>query len=197
VEFVMTDISGASNKAGQIATATKTTGDASPLDQSVGVGEDPASTVAGQSMPSAALGQNVTDNLTRALDKQLSAGAAFLEEASESLRAAAAKLDERLSPLAHGLRRAARAGDEFAEQVRTRSPGELLNGGSDYARQRPLLVFGAAAGVGLLLSRFAKSTRQTSAPTTSDRAQAGVRSAPFWMQTRAVQQREISTSPTL
>src|SRR4051794_15404199 len=122
--------------------------------------------------------------LTGALDKQVSAGAAFLEEASDSLRAAAAKLDERLSPLAHGLRRAARAGDDFAEQIRTRSPGELLNASSEYARQRPLLVFGVAAGVGLLLSRFAKSTRPTSASPTSDWGQTRAQSAQMSLQTR-------------
>ena len=118
------------------------------------------------------------------VNKQVSAGSAFLEEASESLRAAAAKLDERLSPLAHGLRRAARAGDDFAEQVRTRSPGELLNASSEYARQRPMLVFGVAAGVGLLLSRFAKSTRPTSASPTSDWGQTRAQSAQMSLQTR-------------
>ena len=143
-----------------------------------------------------ALAREATDNVTRVLDKQLSAGAEFLEHASKSLRVAAAKVDERLSPLAHGLRLAARAGDDFAEQVRTRSPGELLDVGSKFARQRPLLVFGAAAGVGLLLSRFAKSTRETG-PSTSNRAETGARSASFWMQTRAVQPRGTSRSPTL
>jgi hypothetical protein len=62
------------------------------------------------------------------------------------------------------LRTAASRGDDIAEQIRTKSLGELLESGSDYARRNPLLVFGAAAGVGLLLSRFAKSTGQVSYP---------------------------------
>jgi ElaB/YqjD/DUF883 family membrane-anchored ribosome-binding protein len=163
----MSDISNVSSRSGQSATANPSTTGYSPLAQNV---EDAASAPAGanQLNRSGALGRGATEKLTGALNKQVSAGSAFLEEASESLRAAAAKLDEKLSPLAHGLRRAARAGDDFAEQVRTRSPGELLNASSEYARQRPMLVFGVAAGVGLLLSRFAKSTRPTSASPTSD-----------------------------
>jgi ElaB/YqjD/DUF883 family membrane-anchored ribosome-binding protein len=183
----MSDISGASNTGGQSATAKRSTGYSSPLGQNVGKGEDSASIGASEPTPSGALGRDVTENRTRALDKQLSAGAAFLEEASKSLRAAAAKLDERLSPLAHGLRSAARAGDDLAEQVRTRSPAELVDEGSNYARQRPLLVFGAAAGVGLLLSRFAKSTRPTSASPTSDWGQTRAQSAQMSLRTRGVQ----------
>jgi ElaB/YqjD/DUF883 family membrane-anchored ribosome-binding protein len=191
----MSDISGASNTAGQKATAKQSTG-YSPLG-SVSKGEDAAWTGASEPKPSAGLGQNVTENLTRALDKQLSAGAAFLEEASESLRAAAAKLDDRLPPVAYGLRSAAQAGNDLAEQVRTRSPGELLDAGSDYARQKPLLVFGAAAAVGLVLSRFAKSTRQTSAPANSDWRQTRAQSTQLRVQTRALQSPGTSTSPTL
>jgi ElaB/YqjD/DUF883 family membrane-anchored ribosome-binding protein len=193
----MSDIPGARNTAGQSATAKQSTGYSSPLGQTIGKGEDSASIRAREPTPSGALGRDVTENPTRALDKQLSAGAAFLEEASESLRAAAAKLDERLSPLADGLRRVARAGDDFAQQVRTRSPGELLNAGSEYARERPLLVLGAAAGVGLLLSRFAKSTGQTGAPPTSDWRHTRAQSTQSRVQTHALQPSETSTSPTL
>jgi ElaB/YqjD/DUF883 family membrane-anchored ribosome-binding protein len=192
----MSDISGASNTAGQKATAKQST-DYSPLGKSVSKGEDAAWTGASEPKPSAGLGRNVTENLTRGLDKQLSAGAAFLEEASESLRAAAAKLDERLPPVAHGLRSAAQAGNDLAEQVRTRSPGELLDAGSDYARQKPLLVFGAAAAVGLVLSRFAKSTRQTSAPANSDWRQTRAQSTQLRVQTDALQSPGTSTSSTL
>jgi ElaB/YqjD/DUF883 family membrane-anchored ribosome-binding protein len=193
----MSDISGASNTAGQSATAKQSTGYSPPLGQSVGKGEDSASIGAREPRPSGALGPDVTENLTRALDKQLSAGAAFLEEASESWRAAAAKLDEGLPPVAHGLRSAAQAGNDLAEQVRTRSPGELLEAGSDYARQKPLLVFGAAAAVGLLLSRFAKSTRQTSAPANSDWRQTRAQSTQFRVQTHAPQSPGTSMSSTL
>jgi hypothetical protein len=193
----MSDIPGGSNTAGQSDTAKPSTGYSSRLGQTVGKGEDSASIGANEPAPSGALGRDVNENPTRALNKQLSAGAAFLEEASKSLRAAAAKLDERLSPVADGLRRAARAGDDLAEQVRTRSPGELLNAGSAYARERPLLVFGAAAGVGLLLSRFAKSTRPTSARPTSDWRHTRAQSTQFRVQTHALQPGETSTSATL
>jgi ElaB/YqjD/DUF883 family membrane-anchored ribosome-binding protein len=192
----MSDISNVSSRSGQRATANPSTTGYSPLAQNV---EDAASAPAGanQLNRSGALGRDATEKLTGALNKQVSAGSAFLEEASESLRAAAAKLDERLSPLAHGLRRVARAGDDFAEQVRTRSPGELLNASSEYARQRPMLLFGVAAGVGLLLSRFAKSTGQTGAPPSSDGRHTHAQSTQSRVQTHALQPSETSTSPTL
>jgi ElaB/YqjD/DUF883 family membrane-anchored ribosome-binding protein len=112
----------------------------------------------------AALARDGSEKLTDALSKQLSTGAGFFEEASESLRAAAAELDETLPPVALALRTAASRSDDIAEQVRTKSLGELLEAGSAYARQNPMLVFAAAAGVGLLLSRFAKSSGQAAAP---------------------------------
>jgi ElaB/YqjD/DUF883 family membrane-anchored ribosome-binding protein len=108
----------------------------------------------------ALLARDGSEKLTDALSKQLSTGAGFVEEASESLRAAAAELDDALPPIAYALRAAASRGDDLAEQIRTKSLGELLDAGSAYARQNPLIVFGAAAGVGLLLSRFAKSSSQ-------------------------------------
>jgi ElaB/YqjD/DUF883 family membrane-anchored ribosome-binding protein len=109
----------------------------------------------------AELARDGSEKLTDALSKQLSTGAGFVEEASESLRAAAAELDETLPPIAYALRTAASRGDDIAEQIRTKTLGELLDAGSAYARQNPLLVFSAAAGVGLLLSRFAKSSGQS------------------------------------
>jgi ElaB/YqjD/DUF883 family membrane-anchored ribosome-binding protein len=110
------------------------------------------------------LARDGSEKLSDALSKQLSTGAGFFEDASESLRAAAAELDDTLPPVAHALRTAASRSDDIAEQVRTKSLGELLESGSNYARQNPLLVFGAAAGVGMLLSRFAKSSGQASSP---------------------------------
>src|SRR5947209_10490346 len=74
----------------------------------------------------ASLARDGSEKLTDALSKQLSAGAGFVEEASESLRAAAAELDDALPPLAYALRTAASRGDDIAEQIRTKSLGELL-----------------------------------------------------------------------
>ncbi len=167
-----------STTSGQRSSTSRGTGNSSfanqvsdTADDIVGQGKDAGSDLA-------SLAQGATDELKRsatllardgsekladALSKQLSAGAGFVEEASESLRAAAAELDETLPPLAYALRTAARNGDEIAEQIRTKTLGELLDAGSAYARQNPLVVFGAAAGVGLLISRFAKSSRPTSA----------------------------------
>jgi ABC-type transporter Mla subunit MlaD len=167
-----------SNAPGQRATANRSAGNSSPADDIiqqaddlVGQGKDAASGLTSVAQDAAEelkrsaalLARDGSEKLTDALSKQLSTGAGFFEEASESLRAAAAELDDALPPVAHALRTAASRSDDLAEQIRTKSLGELLEAGSNYARQNPLLVFGAAAGVGMLLSRFAKSGGQISA----------------------------------
>jgi ElaB/YqjD/DUF883 family membrane-anchored ribosome-binding protein len=168
-----------SSAPGQRASANRPGGSSSVSDQLsdqadelVGQGKDAASGITSIAQgatdelkrSAALLARDGSEKLTDALSKQLSTGAGFVEEASESLRAAAAELDETLPPVAFALRTAASRGDDIAEQIRTKSLGELLDAGSAYARQNPLIVFGAAAGVGLLLSRFAKSSGQRPQP---------------------------------
>jgi ElaB/YqjD/DUF883 family membrane-anchored ribosome-binding protein len=143
----------------------------SQAEELVGQGKDAASGLSSAAQgatdelrrSAALLARDGSEKLTDALSKQLSSGAGFVEEASESLRAAAAELDDALPPIAYALRAAASRGDDLAEQIRTKSLGELLEAGSAYARNNPMLIFGAAAGVGLLLSRFAKSSGQGTA----------------------------------
>jgi ElaB/YqjD/DUF883 family membrane-anchored ribosome-binding protein len=164
---------------GQRASANRSDGSSSVSDQLsdqadelVGQGKDAASGITSIAQgatdelkrSAALLARDGSEKLTDALSKQLSTGAGFVEEASESLRAAAAELDDALPPIAYALRTAASRGDDIAEQIRTKSLGELLDAGSAYARQNPLIVFGAAAGVGLLLSRFAKSSGRRPQP---------------------------------
>jgi ABC-type transporter Mla subunit MlaD len=140
-------------------------------DELVGQGKDAASGLTALAQgateelkhSAALLARDGSEKLADALSKQLSTGAGFVEEASESLRAAAAELEDTLPPIAFALRTAASRGDDLAEQIRTKTLGELLEEGSAYARRNPMLVFGAAAGVGLLLSRFAKSSGEANA----------------------------------
>jgi ABC-type transporter Mla subunit MlaD len=140
-------------------------------DELVGQGKDAASGLTALAQgateelkhSAALLARDGSEKLADALSKQLSTGAGFIEEASESLRAAAAELEDTLPPIAFALRTAASRGDDLAEQIRTKTLGELLEEGSAYARRNPMLVFGAAAGVGLLLSRFAKSSGRANA----------------------------------
>jgi ElaB/YqjD/DUF883 family membrane-anchored ribosome-binding protein len=168
-----------STTSGQRSQATASGGNSSVADRLsdqaddlVGQGKDAASGLTSIAQgatedlkrSAALLARDGSEKLTDALSKQLSTGAGFVEDASESLRAAAAELDDSLPPLAYALRTAASRGDDIAEQIRTKSLGELLEAGSNYARQNPLVVFGAAAGMGLLLSRFAKSSGQRSSP---------------------------------
>src|SRR5947209_3320953 len=164
-------------------------------DELVGQGKDAASGLSsiaqgatGELKRSAALlARDGSEKLADALSKQLSTGAGFVEEASESLRAAAAELDDTLPPVAYALRTAANRGDDLAEQIRTRTLGELLEEGSAYARRNPMLIFGAAAGVGLLLSRSAKSSAQANARRSPQPGAPRPRSAQSSGQTRSGQ----------
>ena len=164
-----------STTSGQRSSANRSAGTSSigdrlsdGADDLVGQGKDAASGLTSLAQgatdelrrSAAELARDGSEKLTDALSKQLSTGAGFVEDACESLRAAAAELDETLPPIAYALRTAASRGDDVAEQIRTKTLGELLEASSNYARQNPLVVFGAAAGVGLLLSRFAKSSGQ-------------------------------------
>jgi ElaB/YqjD/DUF883 family membrane-anchored ribosome-binding protein len=168
-----------SNAPGQSSPANRSGGNSSvsdrlsdEADDLLGQGKDAASGLSSIAQgatdelkrSAASLARDGSEKLTDALSKQLSTGAGFVEDACESLRAAAAELDDTLPPVAYALRNAASRGDDIAEQIRTKSLGELLEAGSNYARQNPLVVFGAAAGMGLLLSRFAKSSGQRPPP---------------------------------
>lgn len=161
---------------GQRSAANRSGGNASvadefssQADELVGQGKDAASGLSSVAQgaadelkrSAALLARDGSEKLTDALSKQLSSGAGFVEEVSQSLRAAAAELEETLPPVAYALRTAAGRGDDIAEQIRTKTVGELLDAGSAYARQNSLVVFTAAAGIGLLLSRFAKSSGQS------------------------------------
>src|SRR3954468_12516025 len=81
----------------------------SQADDLLGQGKDTASGLTsiaqdatdGLRRSAAALARDGSEKLTDALSKQLSSGAGFVEEASESLRAAAAELDDTLPPLAY------------------------------------------------------------------------------------------------
>jgi ElaB/YqjD/DUF883 family membrane-anchored ribosome-binding protein len=158
-------------------------------DDLVGQGKDAASDMTGKAQDAAqqlkssaaSLAREGSERLADVLSKQLSTGASLVEDATESLRSAAAELDQTLPPVAFLLRNAASRGDDIAELIRTKSLGELLEEGSDYARRNPLLIFGVAAGVGMLLSRFAKSTAegsmQANLPSRARPSQSGPRSA--------------------
>src|ERR1700739_800712 len=108
-----------SNAPGQSGAANRSSGHSSVSDQVsnradelVGQGKDEASGLTsiaqgatdGVRRSAASRARDGSEKLTDALSKQLSASAGFVEEASESLRAAAAELDDSLPPIAYALR---------------------------------------------------------------------------------------------
>jgi hypothetical protein len=80
---------------------------------------------------------------------------------------AAGDLEEASPHTARLIRQAAARVEDFSSQIRDRSVDDLVVTARDFARRQPVAVFGGAVVAGILLSRFLKSTAETS--TISDR----------------------------
>ena len=88
------------------------------------------------------------------IDQQVSSGADFLKFIGRSARAAADTLDPDAPQLAGLVRGMATSVTDLSDTVRGQSPEALLETASDYVRQNPALVFGAAAACGFALARL-------------------------------------------
>jgi hypothetical protein len=93
------------------------------------------------------------------------AGAAQAEGVARAVHRAAEELERDNPTLARVVRDAAGSVDGMARALRDRSPAEMWRSAEGWARQRPLVFFGAAAIAGFALSRFARSSgAQAGAP---------------------------------
>jgi hypothetical protein len=91
------------------------------------------------------------------LQGQMAAGADYVHMVSGTAHSFANDLESKAPELARYMHRAAERAEQFAEDFRHRSPNELINVGTDYARRNPRVFFGGAIALGFLLSRFLKS----------------------------------------
>jgi hypothetical protein len=93
---------------------------------------------------------------------QMEAGADYVGVVSQSAHEFADTLDDKAPEIARLMHKAADRADRLAQDVRDKSPDELFDMASDYARRNPRVFFGGAIALGFLLSRFLKSGSQNS-----------------------------------
>lgn len=124
-----------------------------------------------------ALASQATDQVQQAVQRQVRGAADVVAEVADSVRVAARRLEETMPQAAFVARTAARRIEDFSETVRDQSPRELLQAGSEFARRRPAVVFGATAAMGFLMFRLLNAAPPARAETSEedDRDEMGVR----------------------
>jgi hypothetical protein len=100
------------------------------------------------------LASQASDQVMSLADRQVSTGAEVAADIADSIRSAAAGLDERAPQLADLARSAARRVEDFSDSLREQSAAELMRSTAAFARRQPAVVFGAAALGGFLLYRL-------------------------------------------
>jgi hypothetical protein len=97
------------------------------------------------------------------LNMQVTAGADLVGHVAGSARRAADTLDQNAPQLAGLVRNAADRAEEFSQDLRNQSVGDLIRTASDFTRRQPALVFGLASLAGFLAFRVLKSSPPESA----------------------------------
>jgi len=100
----------------------------------------------------------LTEKAVNLSEQQKSIGAQQLAGVASAVHTAAGDLERQMPQAANYVRAAADKLDSAAAALRERRVDELLNDISEFARERPLLVFGGAVLVGLAITRFVKSS---------------------------------------
>jgi hypothetical protein len=106
----------------------------------------------------------VSEQLVGLLDRQVGAGADLVSQVARSADRAAEELDDEAPRVAEFIRTAAGQMDGYAGDLRDKSVSDLMQSVSDFTRQKPALVFGAAALAGFLAVRMIKSASPVSSP---------------------------------
>ena len=92
------------------------------------------------------------------LNMQVGAGADLVDHVAESARAAAESLDQNAPQLAGLVRNVAERAEDFSQDLREQTVGDLIKIASDFTRKQPALVFGLASLAGFLAFRLLKSS---------------------------------------
>jgi hypothetical protein len=103
------------------------------------------------------LARQAQGRMSGLLRGQMEAGADYVALVSRTAHDFAGSLDDKAPEIARFMHMAADRADRFADEARRKSPDELFEMASDYARRNPRVFFGAAIAAGFLLSRFLKS----------------------------------------
>jgi hypothetical protein len=120
---------------------------------------DAAREAGGQAKQAASsLASDATKQAKGFLNMQVTAGADMVDHVVESARAAAESLDQNAPQLAGLVRNAAERAEEFSQDLRDQTVGDLIRTASDFTRKQPALVFGLASLAGFLAFRVLKSS---------------------------------------
>jgi hypothetical protein len=120
---------------------------------------DAAREAGGQAKQAASsLASDATQQVKGFLNMQVTAGADMVDHVVESARAAAESLDQNAPQLAGLVRNAAERAEEFSQDLRDQTVGDLIRTASDFTRKQPALVFGLASLAGFLAFRVLKSS---------------------------------------
>jgi hypothetical protein len=120
---------------------------------------DAAREAGGQAKQAASsLASDATKQAKGFLNMQITAGTDMVDHVVESARAAAESLDQNAPQLAGLVRNAAERAEEFSQDLRDQTVGDLIRTASDFTRKQPALVFGLASLAGFLAFRVLKSS---------------------------------------
>ncbi|MDP2355862.1 MAG: hypothetical protein Q8M31_07335 [Beijerinckiaceae bacterium] len=127
-----------------------------------------ASNLAGQATgfagkAASALASEAQNKATGLMHQQMTAGADYVHSISQTAHTAARELEDRAPELARMVHDVADRAEHFADNLRNRSPDEMLDAAWTYARGNPRIFLGGAITIGFLLARFAKSSAERSA----------------------------------
>ncbi len=95
-------------------------------------------------------------------DRQKKAGAERVDEVAKAVHGAADQLGKQMPQAAELVHAAASRLEQGAEAVRERNIRDLVGTFSDMGRKEPLALFGGAIVAGFAISRFLKSTSDSS-----------------------------------
>ena len=108
------------------------------------------------------LASEANENVKSFLNQQVAVGADLVGRLSRSVRVAADDLERDAPQLAPAFRSAAEGLTQFSATIRGQSFQELSRTASEFAREKPVLLFGAAALCGFALLRIFKAGSSTS-----------------------------------
>jgi hypothetical protein len=105
----------------------------------------------------AALASEANRKVKTFLEQQVDHGADLLDHVAVAARVAADELERDVPQLATMIRAASEQVERFSGEIRDQSFDHLARRSADFARQRPAVIFAAAAACGFLLLRLFKA----------------------------------------
>jgi len=112
------------------------------------------------------------------MGQQVGVGAGLVGHVAASTRVAADDLNRNAPQLAALVRDVSRRMEQFSQEIRGQSVDQLVRRTSDFARERPAVMFGAAAACGFFLFRLLKAGSPSTTAATGWRLPADHRDGP-------------------